>query len=32
MKEVDHLDWNIEVHEGNLIIVIKPLQKRLTEF
>jgi bifunctional DNA-binding transcriptional regulator/antitoxin component of YhaV-PrlF toxin-antitoxin module len=33
LKEKDHLDWNIEVRDGKLIIIVKPmLQKRLTEF
>ena len=33
LKEQDQLDWNIEVKEGKLIIIIKPLQqKRLTEY
>ena len=33
LREQDQLDWNIEVKEGKLIIVIKPLhQKRLTEY
>ena len=33
LKEQDQLDWNIEVQEGKLAIVIKPLhQKRLTEY
>jgi len=33
LKEQDQLDWNIEVQEGKLIIVIRPLQqKRLTEY
>jgi bifunctional DNA-binding transcriptional regulator/antitoxin component of YhaV-PrlF toxin-antitoxin module len=33
LKEQDQLDWSIEVQEGKLIIVIKPLhQKRLTEY
>ena len=33
LREQDQLDWNIEVKEGKLIILIKPLhQKRLTEY
>ena len=33
LREQDQLDWNIEVKEGKLIIIIKPLhQKRLTEY
>ena len=33
LREQDQLDWNIEVKEEKLIIVIKPLhQKRLTEY
>jgi bifunctional DNA-binding transcriptional regulator/antitoxin component of YhaV-PrlF toxin-antitoxin module len=33
LKEQDQLDWNIEVQEGKLIIIVKPLhQKRITEY
>jgi bifunctional DNA-binding transcriptional regulator/antitoxin component of YhaV-PrlF toxin-antitoxin module len=33
LREQDHLDWNIEIKGGKLIIVVKPLhQKRLTEY
>jgi hypothetical protein len=33
LKEQDQLDWNIEVQDGKLIIIIKPLhQKRITEY
>ena len=33
LKEQDQLDWNIEVQEGKLIIIVRPLhQKRLTDY
>jgi hypothetical protein len=32
LKEQDQLDWNIEIKEGNLIIDVKPLQKKLSKF
>ncbi len=30
LKEQDQLDWNIEVQEGKLIIVVSPLHQKNT--
>jgi bifunctional DNA-binding transcriptional regulator/antitoxin component of YhaV-PrlF toxin-antitoxin module len=32
LKEQDRLEWNIEVKDGTLIIVLRPVQKRITDF